>query len=114
MYREAMRLRRQLQGSEELTWLDGSGTTIHLSRPGGWHSVTNFGRDPFPMPPGELLIASRPLGRDGLLPGETTGLGARPTAPHGDARRRTGFEGFGGDPCQRRTASLVYAYASLR
>ena len=72
MYREAMRLRRQLQGSEELTWLDGSGTTLHLSRPGGWHSVTNFGRDPFPMPPGELLIASSPLGRDGLLPGETT------------------------------------------
>jgi alpha-glucosidase len=72
LYRTALRLRRALRGSEELSWLDGSDTVLHLSRTGGWHSVTNFGAVPVPMPPGELLIASSTLGGDGLLPGETT------------------------------------------
>ena len=72
LYREALHLRRRLWRSEELTWLDSSGTALHLSRSGGWQSVTNFGPDPLAMPPGELLLASSPLGRDGLLPQATT------------------------------------------
>ena len=44
---------------------------LHFRRPGGWHSVTNFGAQPVPLPPGTVLLASAPL-RDGMLPANTT------------------------------------------
>jgi alpha-glucosidase len=72
VYRTALRLRRELQGGEELQWLDAPPTALHLCRPGGWQSVTNLGAEPLPMPPGEVLLASGSLDRDGLLPGDTT------------------------------------------
>ncbi|EYR61923.1 alpha-amylase [Actinotalea ferrariae CF5-4] len=73
LYREALRLRRELRGDESLEWLhDGEPTTtLHLRRSSGWECVTNFSDAPVPLPAGEVLLASGPLG-DGELPGETT------------------------------------------
>ncbi|MDT0166411.1 glycoside hydrolase family 13 protein [Actinotalea sp. AC32] len=73
LYRDALRLRRELQGDESLEWLhDGDvATTLHLRRSTGWESFTNFAPEPVPLPDGEVLLASGPLG-DGELPGETT------------------------------------------
>ncbi|HET6561617.1 MAG TPA: alpha-amylase family glycosyl hydrolase [Marmoricola sp.] len=72
LYRAALRLRRELQGPEELGWLEGSSGTLHLARPAGWESVTNFDTRPVPLPAGDVLLSSEPLDGDGLLPGETT------------------------------------------
>ena len=44
---------------------------LHFRRPGGWQSVTNFGPDPVPLPPGTVVVASGPL-TDGRLPADTT------------------------------------------
>ncbi|MEN3344587.1 MAG: alpha-glucosidase, partial [Arthrobacter sp.] len=44
---------------------------LHFRRPGGWHSVTNFGGEPVELPAGTVLISSAPLvGR--FLPANTT------------------------------------------
>jgi alpha-glucosidase len=72
LYRTALRLRRQLQGPEELEWLGATDTCLHLARPGGWQSVTNFGTAPLPMAPGEVLVSSTPLESPGVVPGEAT------------------------------------------
>lgn len=71
-YRKALKLRRELQTSEELEWLEtGHANVLHFRRHGGWQSVTNFGDDAVELPAGEVLISSGPL--DGkLLPGNTT------------------------------------------
>ena len=71
LYREALRLRRRLQAGESLEWsATGRDDVLRFGRPGGWHVVANFGTEPFPLPDGEVLLASGPLG--GTLPGETT------------------------------------------
>ena len=47
LYRKALKLRRELQTSEELEWQEaGSADVLHFSRPGGWQTVTNFGDTP--------------------------------------------------------------------
>jgi alpha-glucosidase len=73
LYRAALRLRRELLGDESLEWLDGADPAgvLHLRRSTGWESVTNVSDTPVPLPPGEVLLASGPLG-EGELPGETT------------------------------------------
>ncbi len=72
LYREALRLRRQLQSAEELVWVGGEEPQVlHFARPGGWQSVTNFGTKPVPMPPGVIRLSSSPI-VDGTLPAETT------------------------------------------
>jgi alpha-glucosidase len=71
LYRDAIRLRRELQGPERLTWHDAPEGVVHFERPGGWHSVTSFGATPVPLPDGEVLLTSAPL-VDGMLPGEAT------------------------------------------
>jgi alpha-glucosidase len=73
LYRAALRLRRRLQGEERLTWAEPSASgVLHLVRPGGWHSVTNFSATPVPLPPGDPLLASGTLPGDGTLPADTT------------------------------------------
>ncbi|MDQ0755417.1 glycoside hydrolase family 13 protein [Arthrobacter sp. B3I4] len=71
-YRRALKLRRELQTSEELEWLETEhANVLHFRRYGGWQSVTNFGDDAVELPAGEVLISSGPL--DGnLLPGNTS------------------------------------------
>ncbi|WP_324012955.1 glycoside hydrolase family 13 protein [Microbacterium sp. JZ37] len=73
LYREALRLRHELQAAEALTWDEKltTGDVLAFSRPGGWTSVTNFGDTPVPLPEGEVLLSSGPLEGD-ELPGATT------------------------------------------
>jgi alpha-glucosidase len=71
LYRAALAARRRLQGPEELDWVDAAEDVIHFSRPGGWHSITNFGERPVPVPPGEVLVTSTDL-VDGMLPRDAT------------------------------------------
>jgi alpha-glucosidase len=46
-------------------------TELHFVRPGGWHSITNFGAAPVALPHGELVLASAPV-EGGLLAPDTT------------------------------------------
>ena len=74
LYRRALWLRRDLQDAEELTWHahpSGSDDVLWFERPGGWHSVTNFGDAAVELPAGEVLVSSAPL-IDGALPAATT------------------------------------------
>jgi alpha-glucosidase len=77
LYREALRIRRALQAAETLAWVETDrNDVLHFRRPNGWEVVTNFGDHPFPLPAGDVLIASGELGEsaDGTqsLPGATT------------------------------------------
>ena len=72
LYRQALRLRREFQAAEELTWQESDNAEVlHFTRPGGWHVVTNFGEEPAELPTGELLVSSGPLD-SGRLPANTT------------------------------------------
>jgi alpha-glucosidase len=72
LYREALRVRRQLQTAEELEWVPNANPDVlHFARPGGWHCVTNFGTAPIRLPEGVVRVSSVSLA-DGLLPGECT------------------------------------------
>jgi alpha-glucosidase len=72
LYRRALDLRRKLQTAEVLEWLPANPSVIAFRRPNGWVSVTNFGTGPAPLPDGQLLLASGPLGGDKVLPPDTT------------------------------------------
>ncbi|MDQ0573791.1 glycoside hydrolase family 13 protein [Agromyces albus] len=75
LYRRALWLRRDLQDSEELTWLDsGAASVLAFERPGGWRSFTNFGSEPARLPEGEVLLASSPIDGDVLPPATTVWL----------------------------------------
>jgi alpha-glucosidase len=78
LYRQALRLRRSLQGAESLTWVPSGGAVLHLERPGGWHCVMNFGSEPAPLPAGQLLLSSGAAPVVDQLPGETTVWLTRP------------------------------------
>jgi alpha-glucosidase len=74
-YRAALRLRRELQGSEELAWADGTADDVlHFVRPGGWHCITNFGSSHVALPAGTCRISSGPLRAGDLPPGTTAWL----------------------------------------
>ena len=71
LYREALRLRRELLADEELAWVaTGRDDVLSFTRPGGWLVISHFGTEPFPLPDGEVLLSSGPIGE--VLPGETT------------------------------------------
>ncbi|TCU81566.1 alpha-glucosidase [Curtobacterium sp. PhB42] len=77
LYRAALDARRRLQRGEELTWLESGDGVVAFARHDGWRSVTNFGTTPVPLPSGDVVVASGPLGDaagvlSGVLPGETT------------------------------------------
>lgn len=72
LYREALRLRRELQSDESLQWLDASEGVLSFVRPNGWISVTNFSAQPQSLPEGTLLLSSAPLDEAGRLPAATT------------------------------------------
>jgi alpha-glucosidase len=71
LYREALGVRRRLQAAETLEWVHAGPSVLHFTRPGGWHSITNFGSAPVDLPPGQIQVTSGPLS-DGRLPAETT------------------------------------------
>jgi alpha-glucosidase len=80
LYRQALTLRRRLQSAELLDWVEpAEPTVLHFRRPGGWHSVSNFGADAVPMPAGSVLLTSEPIAGDGLPPNTTAWLWIAPT-----------------------------------
>lgn len=71
LYREALRLRHELQTEEKLEWIETDNPRVlHFRRPNGWEVVTNFGDQPTALPPGRIVAASGPVHDE--LPGETT------------------------------------------
>lgn len=70
-YRAALAARREHRlGAGEIEWLDG-GTDVIALRNGGLTIVANTGSTPVPLPAGDVVIASGPVGND-VLPGDTT------------------------------------------
>ncbi|GHF13712.1 glycoside hydrolase family 13 protein [Pseudolysinimonas yzui] len=70
-YRAALAVRRDHQlGAGEIEWLDSAPDVIAL-RNRGLTIVANTGSTPVPLPAGEVVVSSGPLG-DGILPGDTT------------------------------------------
>ncbi len=67
LYVAALALRRRLLAGDSLTWVPSGPDVLHVERPGGWHSLTNFGPDPVDLPVGEVLLSSSPLA-DGTVP----------------------------------------------
>ena len=72
LYRNALKLRRELQTSENYSWIEtGNPDVLHFTRDNGWQSVTNFGATSVPLPQGHIVLAS--AGHvDGVLPANTT------------------------------------------
>jgi alpha-glucosidase len=57
---------------EEIKWHKTTDISVlHYSRPNGWHCITNFRAEFYPMPKGEIMISSRPL-VNGKIPAGTT------------------------------------------
>ena len=73
-YRQALELRRKLQGPEELVWKESPGPVLHFGRPGGWQCITNFGSEDVPLPKGSVLISSGDLSGSTLPPDTTAWL----------------------------------------
>jgi alpha-glucosidase len=73
LYRQALKLRKQLLTEEKLTWNKHwfNANILDFTRPNGWRSITNFGSKPVKLPAGKVLLSSGPL--DGqVLPANTT------------------------------------------
>jgi alpha-glucosidase len=72
IYRKALKLRRQLQSAEEITWhATKDPEVLHFSRPGGWNCITNFFGHPYAIPTGEVLISTKPLQNNKIIAGTT-------------------------------------------
>ncbi|MGJ6981601.1 hypothetical protein ACSDQ9_13920 [Aestuariimicrobium soli] len=68
---EAVNLRHELQGNEELVFKESAPGVIHVARPGGWECLTNVSEPAVELPEAQVVLASGPL--DGnRLPPETT------------------------------------------
>jgi len=73
LYRRALALRRSLQTTEQLQWVEtGNPAVLHFRRPNGWEVVTNFGAESYALPRRDAVLASETLDDDGVLPGDTT------------------------------------------
>ncbi|AKJ11954.1 alpha-amylase [Streptomyces incarnatus] len=78
LYRTALRLRRKLLEGEALTWTpDAPAGVLDFTRSPAWRCVTNLGERPVPLPPGAVLLGSRPLGGTALPPDTTVWLAPR-------------------------------------
>jgi alpha-glucosidase len=56
---------------ESLEWFSAPAGCLAFRRPGGLLCALNASGSAVPMPPGDVLLASGPLGPDGLLPVDT-------------------------------------------
>jgi alpha-glucosidase len=74
LYRRALELRRDHRGfgGSGLEWFSGPEGCLAFRRPGGLLCALNASAEPVPMPPGEVLLASGPVGEDATLPPDTT------------------------------------------
>jgi alpha-glucosidase len=73
LYRKALDLRRTLGGSDgdELEWFSAPAGCLAFRRPGGLLMAVNASAGAVPMPPGELLLATGPVGDADRLPADT-------------------------------------------
>nr|WP_049804729.1 glycoside hydrolase family 13 protein [Microlunatus phosphovorus] len=76
LYRRAIALRRELAvplptTDPSLSFVESDAEVLHFRRGDRWHSVTNFGDQPVPLPLGTVLLSSVEL-VDGLLPTDAT------------------------------------------
>jgi alpha-glucosidase len=73
LYRRALELRHDHTGfgGPGLEWFTGPEGCLAFRRPGGLLCALNASADAVPMPPGEILLASGPVGEDGTLPPDT-------------------------------------------
>jgi alpha-glucosidase len=78
LYRNALRLRRALPalGDGTMTWLESAPDVLAFSREPGFACVVNFGSGPADPPAAVSgltpVLASRPVGPDGRVPGAAT------------------------------------------
>ncbi|WP_328701912.1 glycoside hydrolase family 13 protein [Aestuariimicrobium ganziense] len=76
LYRKALGLRRGLLGDETVTFHDSGEGVLHVERPGGWHSVTNFTQAAADVPEvlagAEVLLSSSSDEVSGEVPANTT------------------------------------------
>jgi alpha-glucosidase len=73
LYRDALRIRRDLQCAEQFKWVKHplAPEVLHFKRPNGWQCVTNFGTKPFKLPKGQVLLTTKDI-VDGKLPANAT------------------------------------------
>jgi alpha-glucosidase len=72
LYRQALRLRRELLDGEDLEWREtGRPDVLRFARHPGWEVMTNFGATDIPLNGGEVLLSSAPMRHD-VVPAETT------------------------------------------
>ena len=71
LYRNALKLRRELLAGEELEWVESAAGSLAFRRPGGWLCQTNFAREPVQRSAGEVILASCEINGD-KLPGNST------------------------------------------
>ena len=73
LYRNALRLRRELLCAEEIKWVKHplAADVLHFKRPNGWQCITNFGTKPFKLPKGQVLLTTKDV-VDGKLPANAT------------------------------------------
>lgn len=70
LYRDALRLRRDLWGAAagQLSWLDLGPDVVAFVRGPGVACIVNLGAAPSPLPPGEVVLASAPVEDESLPP----------------------------------------------
>jgi alpha-glucosidase len=77
IFRKALKLRRELQSDETITWhVTTREDVLHFSRANGWNCITNFKGGTYPMPAGvvekgQVLLSTQPL-VDGKIPAGST------------------------------------------
>ncbi|MGO1591251.1 MAG: glycoside hydrolase family 13 protein [Ancrocorticia sp.] len=76
MYRSALALRKQLETSETMEWIEtGRDDVLAFERPNGWKVVTNFGTEPYAYATDTVALSSEPVFVENgkvEIPGETT------------------------------------------
>src|SRR5688572_13615735 len=55
IYKHAIKLRKRLLQGEGFDWVRADNDVLHFRRPGGWHSITNFGQPEVALPEGQVL-----------------------------------------------------------
>jgi alpha-glucosidase len=71
LYRDALKVRRELTEAGPLTWEDFGPGVIAFRRGARWMSITNFGDTPLELPAGHVALTSRPFDDRALPPNVT-------------------------------------------
>jgi alpha-glucosidase len=71
LYRQALKLRRELFSGSDFRWVESGPSVLHFARPAGIRCIANFEAEPVVLPPGEVLLSSAPI-EGGRLPADST------------------------------------------